>query len=72
MLSEHEFTEAIREIYPKAKKLENKVLGLFNQKFCPGRGITGMTGINEYDFTINYLESTIAMLKKIKGGTKWK
>jgi len=66
MLSEHEFVLAIREIYPKVRELESQVLDLFNKKFVPGRGMTGLSGRNEYDFTIGYLKSMIAMLEAIK------
>jgi len=67
MLSQHEFYKEIDEnLFPKAQELEDECLKLFNKKFPPGRGQTGLTGSNEIDFTIGLLKSSINLLEAIK------
>ena len=68
MLSEHELIQAIRkDLYPQAQSIESQCLDLFNQKYAPGRGPTGLTGTNELDFTICYLHSAANLLERLKG-----
>ena len=45
MLSEHEFIVAIRKLYPQVCELEKECLELFNEKYPPGRGGTGLRGV---------------------------
>lgn len=67
MLSEHELVQAVRkDLYPQVQKIETQCLDLFNQKFIPGRGPTGVTGINELDFTICYLRSATSLLERLR------
>jgi len=71
MLSEHELIQAIRkDLYPQAQKIESQCLGLFNQKYTPGRGPTGLTGTNELDFTICYLRSAANLLERLRSDNK--
>jgi len=71
MLSEHELIQAIRkDLYPQAQSIESQCLGLFNQKYTPGRGPTGLTGTNELDFTICYLHSAANLLERLRSDNK--
>lgn len=66
MLSEHEFITAVRdEIYPAVRSVENSCLKLFNRQFSPGRGPTGLIGMNDIDETIQLLGSSIAFLRRL-------
>ena len=66
MLSQQEFIDEILEnIYPMATDIENRCLDLFNKQFSPGRGQTGLTGTNELDQTIQYLQSSICFLRRL-------
>ena len=66
MLSEHELVQAVKDLYPQAQKIESQCLGLFNQKYIPGRGPSGLTGTNELDFTIGYLRSAANLLERLR------
>lgn len=64
MLSSHEFITVVRDdIYPRAQRIEQDCLNLFNRHTIPGRGPTGVSGSNELDFTIAYLESATTFLR---------
>ncbi|OGM10624.1 hypothetical protein A2Z67_00010 [Candidatus Woesebacteria bacterium RBG_13_36_22] len=66
MLSNHEFIKAIENsIYPKAAKIENECLQLFNKQFLPGRGPTGLTGRDELAWTIGLLKSSVSFLERL-------
>jgi len=66
MLSNHEFVVAVRDsIYPKVVELENECLQLFNKQFSPGRGPTGVSGTNEFTWTIDLLKSSISFLERL-------
>ena len=67
MLSEHELIQAVRkDLYLQAQKIESQCLDLFNQKYTPGRGPTGLIGTNELDFTICYLRSAANLLERLR------
>jgi len=66
MLSNDEFVKSIKNnLYPKATELEAECLRLFNRQFSPGRGLTGLIGNNELDYTIHLLNSSISFLKRL-------
>ena len=67
MLSNHEFCQAVEEIYPKVVEIESQLLELFNKQYLPGRGrgITGFRGDNELHKTIELLQSSLAFLRSI-------
>jgi len=68
MLSEHEFVVAIRDrIYPKIVEIERECIQLYNKKYYPGIGPTGFSCscINEYDYSIQLLESIMSLLQKL-------
>ena len=69
MLSEHELVVAIREsIYPKIKELDKECLNLYNKKYPMGRGLTGVTGYDELDWSISLLNSCVSFLESFKKG----
>lgn len=68
MLSDHELVVAVRKLYPEVQKIEGEVLSLFNQRFIPGRGPTGLSGTDEVAFTIDYLRSAANMLERLNEG----
>jgi hypothetical protein len=59
MLSDHELVVAVRKMYPKIQEIEKECLDLFNQRFVPGRGPTGVLGTDEVAFSICYLRSPL-------------
>jgi hypothetical protein len=66
MLSNDEFIKSVENIfYPKATEIEQECLRLFNKQFIPSRGPTGLQGLNEIDFTIGLLQSSINFLKAL-------
>lgn len=65
MISEHELTVKVRELYPKIQEIEKECLNLFNQHFRSGRGPTGVRGNNEYAYSIEYLRSAANMLQRL-------
>lgn len=67
MISNHEFVVAVRDdIYPQVRELEEKLLKLF-VSHVGLRGPTAMPGDanNEVAYTIRYLNSSIAFLKRL-------
>ena len=66
MLSEHEMTVAVREMFPDIQALEAKCRALFNQRFIKGIGPTGCGGSDELDFSIGHLLAAAGMLKRLR------
>ena len=67
MLSDHELVEAVRKLHPKAKKIQEKCSELFKKKYPSERGgLIGLRGVDELDYTIQHLESSAAVLKRLR------
>ena len=52
----------------KIQEIEKECLDLFNQRFIPGRGPTGISGTDEVAFSICYLRSAANMLERLNEG----